>query len=156
MPVESAGLLMYRNAEHIEFFLIHPGGPYWKNKNDGAWSIPKGLIEGNESMLDTAKREFTEETGIVPKGPFQSLGSVKTKSGKILYAWSFSGEWDSVNGITSNYIDIEFPPRSKKFISIPEADRADWMTLEKAKVMINTAQIPFLERAEKIIEGLAP
>ncbi|HTE30198.1 MAG TPA: NUDIX domain-containing protein, partial [Chryseolinea sp.] len=122
--LQSAGLLMCRkNPDALQFFLIHPGGPFWKNKNEGAWSIPKGLVEENESMLETAQREFLEETGIKPVPPFHSLDTVRTKSGKILHAWTFLGSWEPADGFTSNNISIELPPRSKKYIMIPEADK---------------------------------
>jgi len=149
MPVQSAGLLMYRIEEGVlEFFLVHPGGPFFAKKDVGAWTIPKGLAEGDEELLATAKREFFEETGITPLPPFHSLQFVKLKSGKVVHAWSFPGAWDSAQGITSNFIQIEWPPRSRKFVSIPEADRGAWMDFEKAKNMINPAQWPFLERAK--------
>lgn len=152
MPQTAAGLLMYRRQKHAtEFFLIHPGGPFWANKNNGAWSIPKGLTEGNEELLSAALREFEEETGIKPAPPFHSLGLIKLKSGKTIYAWAFEGDWDTEQGITSNHIRIEWPPRSKRFISIPEADRAEWMSFEKASVMINPGQLPLLKRAMEII-----
>jgi predicted NUDIX family NTP pyrophosphohydrolase len=150
MPIQSAGLLMCRKLDsQVDFFLIHPGGPYWAGKDEGAWSIPKGLVENDESLLATAQREFFEETGITPQPPLQPLGMCKMKSGKILHAWSFLGEWSPEDGITSNTILIEFPPRSGKRISIPETDRGAWMDLKKATAMINTAQVPFLERAFK-------
>jgi predicted NUDIX family NTP pyrophosphohydrolase len=152
MPAISAGLLMYRKQGNaIEFFLVHPGGPFWAKKNEGAWSIPKGLVEANEDLLVTAQREFHEETGIKPKPPFHDLGSVKLKSGKTIHAWGFEGSWNPANGITSNYIDIEWPPRSKKFTSIPEADRAEWMDSGKASIMINPGQLPLLERARQLL-----
>lgn len=148
MPVQSAGLLMCRKQnEKLEFFLVHPGGPFYARKNDGVWSIPKGLPEINEELQTTALREFFEETGIKPHPPFYSLGSSKLKSGKIIYAWSFLGTWDPSQGIVSNRIEIEWPPRSGRFISIPEADQAEWMDFNKAVVMINPGQVPFLERA---------
>jgi predicted NUDIX family NTP pyrophosphohydrolase len=153
MPQQSAGLLMYRTLNNQpEFFLVHPGGPYWVKKNEGAWSIPKGLTESAEDPLDAAMREFKEETGIKPTGPFHSLGSVKLKSGKIIYAWAFAGEWDPKQGITSNHIQVEWPPRSKKFISIPEADKAEWMSFETASVMINTGQLPLLDRVRQLLQ----
>jgi len=145
--VQSAGLLMCRQQLDLEFFLIHPGGPFWQRKNEGAWTIPKGLAENSEDLLQTAEREFYEETGIVPCSPFYPLGTARMKSGKIINAWAFEGSWNPEDGIVSNYIDIEFPPRSKKFISIPEADRGEWMKMEKASTMINQAQVIFLERA---------
>ncbi|MEJ7644195.1 MAG: NUDIX domain-containing protein [Chryseolinea sp.] len=149
--VQSAGLLMCRQQAQLEFFLIHPGGPFWKKKNEGAWSIPKGNSENSEDLLTTAQREFCEETGIVPSPPFYPVGTSELKSGKTVTAWCFKGSWNPDDGIVSNYIDIEFPPRSKKFISIPEADRGEWMTIEKACIMINQAQIVFLERAVAIM-----
>lgn len=152
MPQHAAGLLMYRKqTDTVEFFLIHPGGPFWSKKNEGAWSIPKGLLESGEEPLGAAQREFEEETGIKPRPPFHSLGSVKLKSGKTIQAWAFEGEWNPADGITSNYIDIEWPPRSKKFVSIPEADRAEWMTFEKASVMITPGQLPLLQQASALV-----
>lgn len=131
----------------LEFFLIHPGGPFFVKKNEGFWSIPKGLPEGDEELLATATREFTEETGIEATPPFHPLGSVTQKNGKVVYAWTFIGSWDEALRIVSNEIKIEWPPRSGKFITIPEADRAEWMEFEKASVMINPKQLPFLEKA---------
>lgn len=143
---------MYRTIhDEPEFFLVHPGGPFWAKKNEGAWSIPKGLAEADEELLNAATREFKEETGIEPIEPFYPLGSVKLKSGKIIHAWAFAGEWDPQQGITSNHIQVEWPPRSKKFISIPEADKGEWMTFEKASVMINTGQLPLLVRARQLL-----
>jgi predicted NUDIX family NTP pyrophosphohydrolase len=152
MPQQSAGLLMYRTLhDELEFFLVHPGGPFWSKKDEGAWSIPKGLTESTEELLDAAKREFKEETGIEPIEPFHTLGSVKLKSGKIIHAWAFAGAWDPAQGITSNHIQIEWPPRSRKFISIPEADKGAWMSVEKASIMINAGQLPLLARAQQLL-----
>lgn len=153
MPHLSAGLLMYRTfRDEPEFFLVHPGGPFWAKKNEGAWSIPKGLAESDENLLDAAKREFKEETGIEPVGPFHSVGSAKLKSGKIIHAWAFAGEWDAEQGITSNHISVEWPPRSGKFISIPEADKAEWMSFEKASLMIHAGQLPLLIHAQQLLK----
>lgn len=143
---------MYRSVNNEpEYFLVHPGGPFWAKKNEGAWSIPKGLTESAEELLDAAKREFKEETGIEPIEPFLSLGSVKLKSGKVIHAWAFAGTWDPADGITSNHINIEWPPRSGKFISIPEADRGEWMSFEKASMMIHAGQLPLLVRARQLL-----
>lgn len=142
---------MCRNeGQKLEFFLVHPGGPFYTRKNEGVWSIPKGLPENNETLQATAIREFFEETGIKPYPPFYSLGSAKLKSGKVIYAWSFLGKWDPSQGIVSNQFKIEWPPCSQKFIEAPEADRAEWMDFEAAVIMINPRQIPFLERAISI------
>src|SRR6478609_3761914 len=107
MTVQTAGLLMYRKATvGLEYFLVHPGGPYWARKDLGSWSIPKGIVEANEELLDAAQREFNEETGLHPKGPYISLGWLKTRGGKILHAWAFAGDWDPDTGIVSNFIQI--------------------------------------------------
>ena len=135
-----------------EYFLIHPGGPFFAKKDEGVWSIPKGLAEGNEELLETAQREFSEETGITPAPPFHPLGTVTLKSGKVVHAWAFPGTWDPERGIASNLISVAWPPRSGKFVTIPEADRAAWMNFEKAKKMIHPAQVPFLERAKSCIQ----
>ena len=96
-PKTSAGLLMYRQKNNeLEFFIVHPGGPYWKNKDEQSWSIPKGEIEFSEQVLETAKREFKEETGIIPKEPFIPLGTAQLKSGKIIHAWAFQGDWSGL------------------------------------------------------------
>jgi len=150
MPPQTAGLLMCRKEkEELEFFLVHPGGPFYVKKNEGAWSIPKGLPEGNEELQLTAEREFFEETGITPVPPYQSLGNAKMKSGKVIHAWTFLGTWNPEDGIVSNHIEIEWPPRTGKKISIPETDRGEWMDFQKAKVMINSSQLVFLERAQE-------
>jgi predicted NUDIX family NTP pyrophosphohydrolase len=147
----AAGLLMCRmEKEELEFFLVHPGGPFFSKKNDGVWSIPKGMPEGNEELLETAKREFFEETGITPHPPFHDLGTIKQKSGKIVHAWTFKGEWDVSQGIVSNMCQVEWPPSSKKMIDIPEIDRAEWADLSTARQLINPLQVPFLLRATEI------
>ena len=154
MAIVAAGLLMYRKKNNkLEFFLVHPGGPFYVKKNEGVWSIPKGLPENNEDLLQTGQREFFEETGIQPKAPFHPLGSVKQKSGKIVHAWAFEGEWDPVQGIVSNIFKIEWPPRSKKFIDIPEVDRAEWMTYDQAVKMIHPHQLPFLTKVKELYKS---
>jgi len=134
----------------IEFFLVHPGGPYYVKKNEGVWSIPKGEPEKDEALLRTAQREFFEETGIQPTDPFHELGTITQKSGKVVHAWSFVGAWNPADGIISNIFKIEWPPSSKKFIDIPEVDRAEWMPFDKASSMIHPQQRPFLSRAKEI------
>ncbi|HMG88964.1 MAG TPA: NUDIX domain-containing protein [Chryseolinea sp.] len=151
MAVYSAGLLMCRmQLTSLEFFLVHPGGPFFSKKNEGAWTIPKGLPEGDESMEETAHREFFEETGIRPIRPFHTIGSAKLKSGKTIYAWTFLGTWESSEGIVSNRVEIEWPPRSGKSMLINEIDRAEWMDFDKASAMINPNLVCFLERARDI------
>lgn len=148
----AAGLLMCRRQkDNLEVFLVHPGGPFFSKKNEGVWSIPKGLVEDKEEILQTAQREFFEETGIKPSPPFYSLDTVKLKSGKIVHAWAFEGNWDPEHGIVSNIFQMEWPPSSKKMIDVPEVDRAEWMTIEKATKMIHPLQAPFLTRAEQIL-----
>ena len=111
MPQLSAGLLMYRQrGDEPEFFLIHPGGPFYRNKDEGVWSIPKGLAVPEEDLVAAAQREFNEETGIAPTGEFHSLGWIKMKSGKVVHAWMFSGTWDEKDGINSNTFPLEWPP----------------------------------------------
>jgi predicted NUDIX family NTP pyrophosphohydrolase len=143
----SAGLLMYRFVDNeFEFFLIHPGGPFYQKKNEGVWSIPKGLPDEGEDLLLTAQREFLEETGITPSPPFIPLGTARTKSGKLIHAWAFSGNWNSADGIKSNTFSLEWPPRSGNRIDVPEADRANWFCYEEAAILINIQQRIFLDR----------
>lgn len=153
MAVHTAGLLMYRKATiGLEYFLVHPGGPFWARKDLGSWSIPKGMVEATEDVLDAAQREFREETGLFPNGPYTPLGSLKTRGGKILHAWAFKGDWDPTTGIVSNYIEIEYPYSSKKYISIPEVDRAAWWSFEQALVRINPSQSPVIVRADALLK----
>jgi predicted NUDIX family NTP pyrophosphohydrolase len=149
----SAGLLMYRTIHGThQFFLVHPGGPFYAKKDDGVWTIPKGLIDEGEELLGAAKREFLEETGIAAEGNFISLSSVRLKSGKEVHAWMFEGEWDESGGITSNTFPLEWPPRSGKFIQVPEADRGGWFDLARALEKINLSQQPLLLRAAEILK----
>ena len=149
----SAGLLMYRRiAGYLEFLLVHPGGPFWKNKDTGAWSIPKGEVEESEDSLAAARREFEEELGIRPAGDFRELKPIKQKSGKIVQAWAFEGDCDPKQ-IKSNAFTIEWPPRSGKMTSFPEVDRAAFFRLQEARAKINPAQIPFLEEVVHAVEG---
>ena len=144
-PKQSAGLLMYRKSlNKIEVFLVHPGGPYWSKKDEGSWTIPKGEYESDEEPLAAAVREFQEETGFNASKPFLELGSVTQKSGKIVTAWAFEGDCDPTK-LVSNTCEIEWPPRSKKKLVIPEIDRGDWFTLKRAKKAIRIEQRPLLE-----------
>jgi predicted NUDIX family NTP pyrophosphohydrolase len=146
---KSAGLLMFRETGHLyEVFLVHPGGPYWSRKDEGAWTVPKGEYEDGEEPLRAAQREFTEETGFVAHGPFLELGSVRQKSGKTVLAWAFAGDCDPAQ-LVSNTCEIEWPPRSNQSIVVPEVDRGAWFTLVVAPAFIREEQRPFLERLEE-------
>lgn len=156
MPSQTAGLFMCRNTtDGLEYFLVHPGGPYWAHKDAGAWSIPKGMVEAGEELLDAALREFQEETGLTPLGPYVPLGWVKTRGGKILHAWCFFGAWDPTQGIVSNNIQIEYPYGSRKYISIPEVDRAAWLSFEMAIEKINPSQAPLLLKTKEVMSAVA-
>ena len=145
----SAGLLPFRRRDGVlEVFLVHPGGPFWAKKDDGAWTIPKGEIHEGEEPLDAAKREFREETGFEPVGELRELGSLKQPSGKIVFAWSLAhGDFDPLD-LKSNAFEREWPPRSGKKASFPEADRAAWLPLDQARVKILKGQAPFLDRLD--------
>jgi len=148
---ESAGLLLFRKRDaHIEVLLGHPGGPYWTGRHEGAWSIPKGGILPGEDPLDAAIREFTEETGFTPSGPFIPLGSIVQRSGKTVHAWAFEGDWDP-SSLVSIATTTEWPPRSHRIIEIPELDRAAFFSIDEARRLINIAQAELLGRlAEKL------
>ncbi|QQL50641.1 NUDIX domain-containing protein [Mucilaginibacter ginkgonis] len=141
---QSAGILVYRHEhKELQVFLVHPGGPFWAKKDNGAWSVPKGEFLSDEDPLAAAKREFKEETGQPINGEFKQLTPVRLASGKIVHCWAVEGDVDADN-IVSNVFDIEWPPRSGKKISIPEVDRAEWFDMETAKLKINKAQVGFI------------
>lgn len=143
---KSAGILLYKKInKEIFIFLVHPGGPFWKNKDTGSWSIPKGEFTDDESPLDAAKREFAEETGTSLKGVFTELKPVKMKSGKLIYAWSNEGDIDPAS-VQSNTFEIEWPPKSGTMKSFPEIDKAGWFNVPEALQKINTAQASFIEQ----------
>ena len=147
----SYGLLMYKVInQQILVFLVHPGGPFFKNKQDGYWTIPKGESLENEEHLDTAKREFFEETGITSVLPFINLGEIKQKGGKRVHAWAFEHDIE-VKSINSNTFTIEWPPKSGKQQSFPEIDKADFFIISDAEKKINQAQLEFLKKLEKIL-----
>ncbi len=146
---KSAGLLMYRvKKSGAEVLLVHPGGPFWRGKEAGAWSIPKGELEGGEEPLNAARREFSEETGVEPVGPFHELGRVRLKSGKEVVAWAFEGDCDPA-AIRSNEFELEWPPRSGKRALFPEIDRAGFFDLERARELLNPAQAAFVDALER-------
>ena len=143
---KSAGILLYRlNNKNPEFFLVHPGGPFWKNKDAGAWSIPKGEFTDGEDPLEAAKREFMEETGITCEGEFIPLGSLKQKSGKLVFAWALLKDIDSTL-MRSNTFELEWPPRSGKIITVPEVDKGGWFSYDEASEKILSAQAAFLDQ----------
>lgn len=141
---------MFRVREgELEFLLAHPGGPFWKDRDAGAWTIPKGEIQEGEDPLAAAKREFEEEVGIKPEGQFIELTPITQKSGKIVHAWAFEGDCDT-SCIRSNTFQMEWPPRSGKFIACPEVDRADFFRIAEARRKINSAQIALLEELRRM------
>ena len=151
MAKQSAGILLYRIVDgQLQVFLVHPGGPFFKNKDEGSWSIPKGEFAEDENPLDAAKREFMEETGQLLNGNFIELTPIRQKGGKIVYAWAVEGDIDHET-IVSNTFEIEWPPRSGKKQTFPEIDQAAWFDIEMAKVKINAAQVGLInELALKI------
>ncbi len=151
MTKTSAGLLLYkRTSNELRVFLIHPGGPFFINKDDGAWSIPKGLLEPGEDPLAAAQREFAEETGCRPEGQFLPLSPVQQKGGKIVLAWAVEADCDA-DDIVSNTFDLEWPPHSGRIQQFPEADRAAWFSIEEAKKKIIPAQIAFLDELQSLV-----
>jgi predicted NUDIX family NTP pyrophosphohydrolase len=143
----SAGILMYRkpSASSVEVFLVHPGGPFFAKKDEGAWTIPKGEIETGKDALEEAIREFEEETSFKPSGRFEALGEIKQKGGKLVQAWAVEGDVDA-GKIVSNGFEIEWPPASGKKKIFPEVDRAGWFKITEAKRKINPAQAAFLDK----------
>lgn len=152
----SAGLLMYRvKNEALEVFLAHPGGPLFRNKDDGHWTIPKGEPPQGETLLEAAIREFEEETGLAPRGPFTELGSIRQRGGKTVYAWAFEGEQEDPGPARSNSFELEWPPGSGRIQSYPEVDRTAFYSLDEAKRKLKETQWPFIERLTDIVGGAA-
>ena len=151
MQKQSAGILLYRITDNqLQVFLVHPGGPFFRNKDEGAWSIPKGEYVDGEEPLAAARREFEEETGQPISGKFIALQPVKQKSGKVVYAWAVEGDIDH-DTIKSNLFEIEWPPKSGKKVSFPEVDRAGWFTIEAARQKIIQAQSGLIEELEGLL-----
>ena len=151
MPAVSAGLLMFRRSPNgLQVLLVHPGGPFWKNKDAGAWTIPKGLANEGEDLLAAARREFEEETGFKPAGEFIALAPIKQKSGKLVHAWAVEGDIDP-SKIRSNTFEMEWPPKSGKRVTFPEVDRAEFFDLETARGRINPAQADLLDQLAQTI-----
>jgi predicted NUDIX family NTP pyrophosphohydrolase len=153
MTKHSAGILMFRSRDSsLEVFLVHPGGPFWAKKDEGAWSIPKGEFNiDSEDPLEAAKREFTEETGFTPAGDFIPLDPLVQSNMKIVHAWAAAGDCDA-SQIKSNTFSMEWPPRSGKQQEFPEVDRAGWFEIETAKIKILKGQITFIDRLKEKLE----
>jgi predicted NUDIX family NTP pyrophosphohydrolase len=146
MPKQSAGLLLYRESGgQLEVLLVHPGGPFWAKKDDGAWSIPKGEFTSDEDPLAAARREFEEELGTAIDGEFIPLGAVKQAGGKVVHAWALRGDFDCAR-LCSSPFSMEWPPRSGRQQEFPEIDRAEWFTVETARTKILKGQAGFLDR----------
>jgi predicted NUDIX family NTP pyrophosphohydrolase len=153
MARQSAGLLIFRRRSNsVEVFLVHPGGPFWRNKDLSAWSIPKGEFATGENPLDVAIRELREETGITVHGDFVPLSPIKQRGGKTVHAWLVAGDFDADN-LKSNTFSMEWPPRSGKMQEFPEVDRGEWFTLDAARQKILEAQQPLLDEAQSLIES---
>jgi len=149
----SAGLLLYRRVGGaLEVFLAHPGGPFWRDRDLGAWTIPKGVLEDGEDPLAAAQREFAEETSVAPVGPFLSLGSVRQKAGKVVHAWAWEGDADPAR-VASNSMRSEWPRNSGRFITFPEVDRCEWFDPTTARLKMNPAQAAFIDRLEAALAG---
>ncbi|HET7026906.1 MAG TPA: NUDIX domain-containing protein [Candidatus Limnocylindrales bacterium] len=154
-PARSAGLLIYRrsNGRDIEVLIAHPGGPFWTRRDEGAWTIPKGLIEDGEAELDVARREFHEETGHEPPSAGTiALGEVQLKSGKTVVGWAAEGDLDPATAY-SNEVEVEWPPRSGRRITVPEIDRVAWVSAGEARRLLNPAQAAFVDR---LLAALGP
>ena len=147
MAQESAGILMFRRSDdgQLQVLLVHPGGPFWRRKDLGAWTIPKGERMPGEGAEATARREFTEETGHVPTGPLLALGRITQRGGKQVEAFAIEGDFDP-SRLSSSTFEIEWPPRSGKRQAFPEVDKAAWFTLDEARQKINVAQGELLDR----------
>ena len=160
----SAGLLMYDDSGgELRVFLGHPGGPYFAQKDVGHWTIPKGEPdEGEEDLLEVARREFAEETGLTPPAKenpgviFWPLDTIKQKGGKLVHAWAFRGQWPAGRKVVSNKVAIEWPPRSGKKIEIPEIDRGEMVPIEEARRLIKDTQVPLLDRLTALLAPEKP
>jgi predicted NUDIX family NTP pyrophosphohydrolase len=154
-PNLSAGLLLFRREAGLQVFLAHPGGPFWRDRDLGAWTIPKGIVNEGEELLAAACREFEEETGLSPRPPFLSLGSVRQKAGKVVHAWAWEGD-ATASEVTSNSARTEWPPGSGRWITYPEVDRCAWFDPAEARVKMNPAQAELIGRLEQVLIGRAP
>ncbi len=148
----SAGILLYRRTPRgLEVLLVHPGGPFWARRDEGAWSIPKGEYEADEDPREAARREFEEELGVAPPaGAPIDLGEVRQRGGKRVSAWGLEGDLD-VDAVQSNTFALEWPPRGGSFVQVPEVDRAEWFGVEEARAKINPAQAALLDRLSEAL-----
>jgi predicted NUDIX family NTP pyrophosphohydrolase len=147
----SAGVLLYKLAGgELQVLLIHPGGPFWRNRDEGAWSIPKGVVQSGETPETAAQREFAEELGREAKGALRPLGEIRQRGGKRVIAFALEGEFDCA-GLRSNEFEIEWPPKSGHLAAFPEVDRAEWFALAQARVKILPSQTPLLDRLEAML-----
>lgn len=151
MAKQSAGILLYRpRVSEIEIFLVHPGGPFYKNKDLGSWTIPKGEFSDGEDALSAAQREFLEETGVDLTGDFHALQPIKQKGGKLVFCWAVKGTLDPQK-IQSNSFSLEWPPRSGKFQHFPEIDKGEWFTEAEARQKILNAQLPLIDQLKNLL-----
>jgi predicted NUDIX family NTP pyrophosphohydrolase len=148
----SAGILLHRGSpDGLEVLLVHPGGPAWARRDLGAWSIPKGEYLDAEHPLAAARREFEEELGTAPPpGEAADLGEIRQKSGKLVRGWAIAGDLDT-SQVVSNTFELEWPPHTGRRIEIPEVDRAEWFALDAAREKINPAQVPLLDRLQRLV-----
>lgn len=148
-------LLFRRTPAGLELFLAHPGGPFWKNRDTGAWTIPKGVAEPGEDLLEAARREFREETGLEARGPFIPLGNVRQKAGKVVCAWAWEGDADP-GRVTSNTMKTEWPRGSGRWLTFPEVDRCAWFSAGRAREKLNPAQAELVDRLEDALQNSFP
>jgi predicted NUDIX family NTP pyrophosphohydrolase len=150
---QSAGLLLFRRRkDDLEVLLAHPGGPFWREKDEGAWTIPKGEIHDDEDLLEAARREFSEETGYRPTGETIPLGAGRQPGGKIVHVWAMEGNWDPAQ-LVSNTFQMAWPPNSARLQEFPEVDRAEWFGLKEAREKILRGQAVFLDRLGAALDG---
>jgi predicted NUDIX family NTP pyrophosphohydrolase len=153
MAKQAAGILLFRRGTAgLEVLLAHPGGPLWARKDYASWTIPKGQFTDGELPLDAARREFEEEMGSAPVGEFQSLGTLKQPSGKVIHLWAAEADFDTA-GVKSNMFSMEWPPKSGKMADFPEVDRAAWFSIAEARHKILKGQAPFLDRLLEITKN---
>ena len=143
--IQSAGILLYRRRRALEVFLVHPGGPFWAARDLGAWSIPKGVLNSAEDKLAAARREFAEETGMMPQGDAKPLGAFRLSRGKMLHAWAMEGDFDPAS-LVSNSFGMVWPPKGGTLQSFPEVDRGQWFAKDDALARITKGQKPVLEK----------